>query len=161
MTEGFINIKVEELSGKALRYAVLHAIGWDHLGAIGVTSEAGYTEGVPLCKMGHNDWWRDPEGLTWCAPCEGLPEPDRDWNQCGPLIDRFLVNIGRVYMTGFKMNPPRYAWNALSMYDIDEDEDLNSGYWHDDAKIAACRAIVASVYGDTARVPAELVEDKQ
>lgn len=79
-----------------------------------------------------NDIWR-----KYCDPYS----PSTEWKYGGPLIDKFRVSI--IYSD--EVCDP-CAWTD------------SSAAWHAPTPlIAACRAIVASVLGDTVNVPKELL----
>ena len=53
------------------------AMGWKHLGAVGITPparDASDQSGL-WCLSGGNDWWINPEGHSVCGPCSGIPDP--------------------------------------------------------------------------------------
>ena len=73
------------------------ALGWKHLGAVGV---AGPKPGEPdppglWCLSGGNDWWRDPEGNPVCGRCESLPDPLHDRAQAMALVEEFSIHLFR------------------------------------------------------------------
>lgn len=79
--------------------------------------------------------------LVFIAGTEPLYRPSTDWNHIGPLIDKFRVSI--IYSD--EVCDP-CAWTD------------SSAAWHASTPlIAACRAIVASVLGETVSVPKELL----
>lgn len=77
------------------------AMGWTHLGAVGVDlsgikypSEADAKfPGKLWCLSGHNDWWKDPDGFSVCAPCQGIPDPLHDDAQVMALVKKFQLCI--------------------------------------------------------------------
>ena len=75
--------------------------------------------------------------------------PSVNWYQGGPLIEEHFVFVG----------PPNYDCKdyVASIPDPHDDEGclVVFGQTH---LIAACRAIVASVFGDTVSVPKELMQ---
>lgn len=77
--------------------------------------------------------------------------PTLDWGQCGPLIEEHRVSLtGPGCMGG----QPDSLWSAH----IDTGSFAGSKYYSaPTALIAACRAIVASKFGDTVQIPAELM----
>lgn len=83
-------------------------------------------------EMPQNDIWS-----KYCAPYS----PSTEWKYGGPLIDKFRVSI--IYSD--EVCDP-CAWTD------------SSAAWHAPTPlIAACRAIVASVLGETVSVPKELL----
>jgi hypothetical protein len=79
------------------------AMGWQHLGAVGVDLEAEGVEspseadrrfpGKLWCLSGGNNWWRHPEGDTVCGHCESIPDPLHDDAQAMALVKRFKLHI--------------------------------------------------------------------
>lgn len=70
------------------------AMGWKHLGAVGIPYVRGeMPEGSYWCMSGANDFWLDPEGFRICAPCQGIPDPLHDDAQAMALVKRFRLEI--------------------------------------------------------------------
>lgn len=111
----FVEIKVGELSGAALDWAVAKSEGLD----LGELFPASAGE-ILRC------WFY----------------PSIDWSQCGPLIEKYrpaLEPSDKEYGAGLRAGAD-YVYSTGST-----------------PLIAACRAIVASVLGETVNVPKELV----
>lgn len=86
-------MKVSELEGKALDAWVAKALGYKHLGAIGVVGER---KGKLYCLSGGNDYWQRPdqEEYAICGPCEGFPyHYSTDWALGGPIVERERIGI--------------------------------------------------------------------
>lgn len=79
----------EPMSDLEITKACAIAMGWQHLGAVGLDKMPADGKGL-WCLSGANDWWIDPEGHHVCGPCEGLP-PDylNDDAQAMALVKRF------------------------------------------------------------------------
>jgi hypothetical protein len=89
-----------------LREACAKALGWQHLGAVGVsltreelkamrTSEIDATyPGKLWCLSGQNDWWIDPTGATVCGPCQGIPDPLTNDADAMALVERLRLSVG-------------------------------------------------------------------
>ena len=66
--------------------------------------------------------------------------PREDWNDCGPLIEEFGVELDRMPTDQDEM-----LWQASPAHV----PDVKSLFWYDaDVKVAICRAVVASVFGE-------------
>ena len=74
--------------------ACAEAIGWKHLGAVGVEPpKRGEPDPKGLwCLSGGNDWWVNPQGYNVCAPCSGIPDPLHNDAQAMALHKRFLLD---------------------------------------------------------------------
>lgn len=119
-----VEVKVSELSGAALDWAVAKIEGYDLMKH---PFRRAFIEGV-----GHVDY-----------------RPSTDWSQGGPLIERYSLEI---VFDGSR----NYGWRCVKDWCYGEVNDTYPlGETH---LIAACRAIVASKFGDAVSVPAELVE---
>lgn len=69
---------------------------------------------------------------------DGMPfSPSTNWAQGGPLIDQFQIGVDRVYRSN-----TCGAWIKGCHYESDDPDDIG-----ETMLIAACRAIVRSVYG--------------
>lgn len=129
----FVEVKTSELTGGGLNWAVAKAEGYEPMlfphsrNEYGVVASLGSVE----------------EGNFTFKPCVYCT----DWSQGGPLIEKYHMN--------FCCEHPETIGAALcdenGMY---IDDRMMFGKTH---LIAACRAIVASVLGDTASVPKELL----
>lgn len=71
--------------------------------------------------------------------------PSTDWSQCGPLIQQHSVS----------MHCPQYEGDCWAAWLISPEGDVAQG--GESALIAACRALVASMRGDSVTVPTELL----
>lgn len=123
----FVEVKTAELAGAALDWAVAIA---ESLTAFVAPPQYGNPHLV--CVMPghvHRGYYRY--------------SPSTDWSQCGPLIESRKVMI--IYPEGEQLD-----WEASATNDC----DLHLG---PTPLIAACRAIVASVLGETVSVPKELL----
>jgi hypothetical protein len=136
----FTEVRTADLTGAALDY---------------ITAKAA---SIPMFEMGDN--WPGNSAVTEATRVEpavirnlvgGLYfeaslrsvrwSPSTDWSQGGPLIEKYKVSVD--------VRPLSGRWDAYC-----------SG-WINDCEsplIAACRAIVASVLGDTVSVPKELCQ---
>ena len=131
----FIEVKTAELTGAALDYSVLLASGWQECRPWdGQLQRIAARGGMEYCLAG-------VQSDAYPSVKNAQNSPSTDWAQGGPLIDRYDVSLA----------------NAAS----------STGHWAcvkislrqpgPTRLIAACRAIVASVYGDTVSVPKELI----
>lgn len=124
-----------------------------------VEVEAGQLDGAALAWAVAIAEGREP---ILQAPCYGLPwrvavmevgrliawRPERDWLQTGPLLDQWAKSFGMV------QDGKRETFRAFA-YDHDHYfQRLGSG---PSIQVAACRARVKVVCGDTVCIPAELV----
>lgn len=137
-----IEVKVAELIGPALDWAVAQAVGQP----IVVVPWAGMSDASTGHKMKYH-WHRvlvdaDVDREEWTPTC--------DWSQGGPLIDRYDIMFD---VKSFAL-PPH---NRLIAYRRGKPELAKVGHHR---LVAACRAIVAAKLGDVVSVPAELVESK-
>lgn len=125
----FVEVKTQELYGSALDWSVAQAAGWVNARIVAVE-----TPGKTYYEI------RTPHGLRL--------QPSLDWSQGGPLI----LNRG----VSLRCIAPTNAWEA----DCWDDSVVPSRYCQSEAEtplIATCRSIVASVLGDTVKVPKELL----
>ena len=139
-----IEVKVSELIGPALDWAVANAIGAD------IEIKANYVEINHLVDR--------PDGSrsrVW-EPFK----PSTNWSQGGPLIHKYEIIFFRTqYLKGrgrgkFLSATIGFA-QTVSKENAKQWADIGSGFPH---LIAACRAIVEAKLGDTVQVPADLVE---
>ena len=74
------------------------AMGWKHLGAIGVPPpKRGESDPKGLwCLSGGNDWWLNPEGHRVCGQCSSIPDPLHDDAQAMALED-WLIERGYLH----------------------------------------------------------------
>jgi hypothetical protein len=126
----FVEIKTTELTGAALDWAVGCAVRKPY-------------EGFGVWAYSRDAWLIDWSRQAWACYC-----PSTDWSQGGPLILNYGVSLRCI--------APVNAWEA----DRWDDSVIPSRLVEIEAEtplIAACRAIVASVLGETVSVPKELV----
>ena len=126
----FVEVNTQDLSGAALDWAVAKAEG------VSVVTDPN----SPSCRQMVED--ADSINGWYCY------SPSTDWSQGGPLILSRGVSLHCI--------APLNAWEA----DCWDDSVVQSRYCQSEAEtplIAACRAIVASVLGDTVSVPKELL----
>lgn len=77
------------------------AMGWKHLGAVGVVpAEGEYSREVEAkypgklwCLSRKNDWWEDPEGRSVCGPCSGIPDPLSNDADAMALVKRLKLSL--------------------------------------------------------------------
>lgn len=71
------------------------AVGWKHLGAVGVAPpKRGEADPPGLwCLSGGNDWWTDPKGASVCGRCESLPVPLTDDAEAMALVKHFGISL--------------------------------------------------------------------
>lgn len=81
-------------------------------------------------------------------------KPDVDWAQGGPLIAQFQVALIPEALDGREGTEMSGRWWADVYYDGGEQYTTEHC---DTVLIAACRAIVATEFGDAAQVPKELM----
>lgn len=123
-----IEMKTADLTGEALNWSVAKALGLSV-----------YLAG-PQYGNGHLVMVRyTPDGCSFEQ--ETRYRPSADWSRCGPLMDRFKIEIIRCH-------------DAVHAKVAGK---TNAAGYGDTALIAACRAIVASVLGETVSVPKELL----
>lgn len=120
MTE-FVEMKTQDLSGAALDWSVARA------------------DGVEISLAGAH-----PHAVVG-GRLVGNYAPSTNWNQGGPLIEKYKLDIGAPLEN--KSGP----WNAATEW------AHPMGYKGDTPLVAACRAIVASSLGETVSVPRELL----
>ena len=136
---GLVVVKISDLTGAPLDWAVAQVEKVDGL----VTHK-----GRPAFERDFDpDCWADETDLE-AFKCWQFYTPSTDWGRGGPLI------LGRG--VSLRCIAPLNAWEA----DCWDDSVVPSRYCQNEAEtplIAACRAIVASVLGDTVSVPKELL----
>ena len=140
---GFVEVKTSELAGKALDWATFCAIYPDMQPIIKITESttkllfkgaaksATFPRSARLARMGLYGI-----EIDWC--------PSGDWDCGGELIERFKVMI--TYHNGLDRTPLATTDAMHPAFEAGET-----------ILIAACRAIIASVLGDTVSVPKELL----
>ncbi len=149
-------MKVSELEGADLDAAVALALGYQHLGAVGVNYRN--TEGKPFCLSGCNDWWHSPgdadkrNGGFICAGCYSFPNAySSDWQHGGPIVER-----ERIAVVASQSDDEPIAWSAVSgAFDGYIDEILpfpeyspQNSAMGQSPLIAAMRAFVRGKLGD-------------
>lgn len=137
MTQDMRDVKVEDLSGAALDWAVARA----EVIEVGIICPAIINENNRPALLLNK--------LKWLAGLDTarLWEPSTNWAQIGPLMQRHLVE--------FTIEHRHTICAGL----CDENGMMVGGYQYGDTHlVAACRAIVAHEFGDTVQVPAALLE---
>lgn len=143
-----IEVKTAELIGLALDYAT------------------GIADGRELELPGA---FRGRTSVVWCDPFvikrDGNPDfhdktrrkwqPSTDGDQCMDLIAKYQVALIPEAHDGLEGTEASERWYADVYYGGGEQYTTEHC---DTALIAACRAIVATVFGDTVQVPKELVQ---
>ncbi|RMV44463.1 DUF2591 domain-containing protein [Pseudomonas syringae group genomosp. 3] len=129
----FVEVKTADLVGAALDWAVAIA---ENLTAI--VSPPQYGNPHLVCVMG-----------DYFSRGSRRYSPSTDWSQCGPLIHREAIEL----TPADKYDEFGNQWLA---HMVGSGCDLISQEG-DTPLIAACRAIVASVLGETVSVPKELL----
>lgn len=139
-----IKVKTAELSGAALRYAIIVAVGGRLVG------EHAPREGKDYQRVrfpdGYDDYglWFESAHPAWAGTAgTRIWRPDVEWSQGGPLIDKFHTDLhfdGRAWWA----QADTVKGNAIAVR-------------HEHPLTAVCRAIVAAKLGDTVAVPAELL----
>ena len=98
-----------ELTDEQMRERCAVAMGWKHLGAVGVQltpKELDHASprdvdkvypGQRWCLSGANDWWETPAGHVICGPCQGIPDPLARQEDCWQLADRFPLLASSVF----------------------------------------------------------------
>jgi len=123
----FVEVKTSDLTGAALDWAVAKAEGWNPL--LMPMARTEFSVGVTAV---------DADGNVTGFACRY----STDWGQGGLLIDK--------YRLGFAIYPEHY----FAATGLNDSSGACDGSTH---LIAACRAIVVSVLGETVSVPKELV----
>lgn len=148
----FVEVKVAELSGAALDYAVAHATkawGWAHslfptmtLDPTFAAVEAGnwprgeYGASIPSCILVPRNPMRQ-ERSPFC--------PSTEWSHGGPLIEKHCIELADCAVG--------IGWYVRHRNrSCDGDQQFG-----ETLLIAVCRAICAAKLGSTVSVPAELV----
>lgn len=117
----FVEVKTAELVGYALDWAV-----------------------GKVCAKDDPRLYQEPKSSRWLfGPFGKNWNPSADWEQGGPLQDKYDVGIEPGVPDGL-----RYAY--VPGRDLD-------GAFGETALIALCRAIVSAKLGDVVQVPAELM----
>lgn len=131
-----IKVKTSELEGAALDWAVVEALG-----------------GV---RDGHRI---DLPSGYWCV---GLYSPSREWQQGGPLIDKYQLTLSSPKSSVHRNGGPSHGWGESGVWSACTwEKGVNgkraTGYHESSALAAAMRTIVKFELGDTVEVPKELV----
>ena len=136
-----IKAKTEDLIDMALDWAVakaeydieleLHAVCCGNGEWGGNPAEPPECCGVPVHEMYYC-------GFRW--------SPSTDWNQGGPLLERYIIDLSFTYG-----GPGFYVRHCDKSCDGDQQ-------YGDTALIAVCRAVVFAKLGNVVSVPAELVQ---
>lgn len=135
-----VEVKVSELSGKALDWAVGHALGAEVKGHAFCDAPGSYIQ--PNCTV------FPVGGVFEKGAAYSSYMPSTEWGHGGPLIDKLRPNI--VYHNGPDRTPMATMLNTHPAYESGET-----------VLIAVCRAIVAAYLGDAVSVPAELIGGAQ
>jgi hypothetical protein len=130
-----IEVKTAELSGAALDYAVAVVLG-------------AYGQETGSSVLRESKHWVIPgfEPVRWDDWT-----PSTDWSQGGPLIHKYQIEFSANPEDNHAMYASLSAWRR---YGKSHRTRWSAGQGH---LIAACRAIVASVLGETVSVPKELI----
>ena len=141
----FVEVKTSELTGAALDWAVALADGWepDRL-----------RDGQLRIKDGNNFRY----AVAGCSPRvnpEYRYSPSTIWGQCGPLILKYQPALIPEAHDGAEGTEYSEKWYANIYYNGGDEYTTEPC---DSPLIAACRAIVATMFGDTAIIPSELVQ---
>lgn len=133
----FVEVKTQDLSGAALDWSVAKVVGVeaDYLLPFIINEN-----NQPVVVLNKAKWLEDEEPMA-------IWSPSTDWAQGGPLIEKYKLDIGAPMENGVG------SWCAATEWGHPQ------GYKADTPLIAACRAIVASVHGDTVSVPKELCHE--
>ena len=129
-----MKIKTSELTSAALDWAVAKCRGFDGL---------------------DDDLWLMREGIA-DMPLHAYT-PSTDWAQGGPIIEREMLDLRKVYSNGRPSTNPYDCWKAEIVF---RDEKLVAGdffAYGPTPLIAAMRCLIASKLGDEVEVPKELI----
>jgi hypothetical protein len=130
-----IEVKTADLIGPALDWAVAKAAGWVSARIVEImTPSKTYYE------------IHAPSGLEL--------RPSTDWCQCGPLVAKYQVALVPEAHDGREGTEMSERWYADVYYGGGQQYTTEHC---DTALIAACRAIVATEFGDAVQVPKELM----
>lgn len=130
-----IELKTAELSGAALDWAVAKA------------------EISPMEMPPKDSIWG-----KYCSPYS----PSTDWSQGGPLIEKYQLTVSSPLAAVHRNGGPNAGygpsglWSACTWFK-GANGRRSIAHHETSALIAACRAIVASVLGETVSVPKELI----
>lgn len=146
-----VEVKVSELSGAALDWAVASAIQWKEpifgIGAIRYIEEDRYL----MMETPDPD---EPDDVTKPSHFNHHQQwsPSRIWSQGGPLIEKYDIALEATD------SDHGADWRWKSRFECDGAGFVGHVCQGPTPLIAACRAIVSAKLGDTVTVPAELVE---
>lgn len=128
-----VEVKIWDLEGEALDWAVATAQGWIRYEEDSV--ELGWY------------WHTEPENAPY-GPIIYLGDwrPSNNWSQCGPLIEEYDIAL----VGGERNNQERRRLAHTG-------DGVSCAYGSDNL-IAVCRAIVRAKLGETINVPAELIK---
>lgn len=122
-----VEVKTTELVGKSLDWAV----------ACSINGSKEFFEVFGARLLGRS--------IT-AEVADGNIRPSTDWAQCGPLIEKYQLEIVQPFSGG--------DWMAIKSWDYTANEYYPSGKTH---LAAACRSIVHAKLGETVLVPKELI----
>lgn len=128
----FVDVKVSELLGGALDWAVAKAEGFD-IRRLKYDFRLSYN-GIDAGRL-----HKKAPGFKVATP--HFWQPSVDWNCCGRLIEKYAIEFEWITDLALRAEIPTCGTSAHALTHL----------------IAACRAIVASVFGETVSVPRELV----
>jgi hypothetical protein len=137
----FVEVKTGELTGAALDYAVAAVHGYEWTDDPSEVIAAVDRKRAPVVTAAVFEL-----GVV-VAPGRGMYRPSTDWSQGGPLIAKYGVSLDCL--------SPVNAWEAFVWGGPAACDGFSAEA--ETPLIVACRAIVASVLGDTVSVPKELL----
>ncbi|WXL27995.1 phage protein NinX family protein [Ectopseudomonas mendocina] len=132
------SIPVSELTGAALDWAVALALGWK-MRRVPRDIDGNHGGEVLAPPDLSKDFQWPPRG--WIAPWYFIRPWSSEWAQGGPLVHKYQIELKWMGVDGKAM-----WWMAGH-------EGIAIKQIGDTPLIAACRAIVASKFGDTVEVP--------
>lgn len=138
----FVEVKTSELIGEALNWAVAKAQGWVNYP----------DDSIEQGSLWHTDPARLVFGTTHRV---ATYKPSTSWAQCGPLILEYQPALIPEAHDGAEGTEYSEKWYANIYYNGGDEYTTEPCLT---PLIAACRAIVATVFGDTVSVPAELIQ---
>ena len=78
------------MNDREIRGLCAEALGWKHLGAVGVEApKPGEDKPGLWCLSGGNDWWLNPYGESVCGHCQSIPNPLENDDECFALVKAF------------------------------------------------------------------------
>lgn len=148
MNASMIEVKTADLTGQALDWAVAIAVH----GKVYVYPEGG------LCPPEDTISLNEDDGTMRVNSGGFHPKdswsPSTDWSQGGPLIEKYQVSLNPESHNGAEGSEMSERWYANVYYDGGDEYSTD---FCDTALIAACRAIVGTAFGDSVKVPKELM----